>query len=182
MQQLLDWTLKTIRSEESCFSWMEEYRYNWTPLVQSAVLKILDGQTILLVTDENNRWFSRYVLSKINSINSGKPLIPCSSLLSIYPNLSNITSPKDMEIIEDMLDISYPNGYFLWYIGKSNHKFAKIVFRNEENFMWVIDDEISNSFTLKGSDKLLDIKLIQLYKLFDMTIEASLFGKLELNK
>lgn len=182
MQQLLDWTLNTIRSEESCFSWMEEYRYDWTPLVQSAVSKILNGQTILLVTDEDSRWFSRYVLSKINSITSGRPLLPCYALLSIYPNLSDISSAKDIEILEDMLDISYPNGYFLWYVGRSDHKFAKIVFRNEENFMWVIDEEISNSFTLKGSDPLLDIKLIQLYKLFNMTIEASLFGELELEE
>jgi len=182
MQQLLNWTLDTIRSEESCFSWMEEYRYDWTPLVKSAVSKILYGQTILLVTDEENRWFSRYVLSKINSIDSGKPLIPCYPLLSIFPNLSSLSTSKDIDILEDMLDITYPNGYFLWYVGKSDHPFAKIVFRNEENFMWVIDEEIANSFTLKGNDPLLDIKLIQLYKLFNMTIDATIFGELELEE
>ena len=41
MQQLLKWTLQTIREEESSFSWMEEYRYEWAPLVKSAV-----GQSI----------------------------------------------------------------------------------------------------------------------------------------
>ncbi|MBL0721485.1 MAG: hypothetical protein JJV88_02770 [Sulfurovum sp.] len=91
---------------------------DWTPLVKSSTSNILDRQTILLVTDEENRWFSRYVLSKINSINSGRPLLPYYALLSIYPNLSDIS--------------------------------------------------------------ILDIKLIQLYKLFDMTIEASLFSELEL--
>jgi len=181
MQQLLNWTLDTIRSEESCFSWMEEYRYDWTPLVKSAVSKVIDGQTILLVTDEESRWFSRYVLSKINS-NRSRPLIPCYPLLSIFPNLTALSEVKDIEILEDMLDISYPNGYFLWYVGRSNHPFAKIVFRSEENFMWVIDEEISNSFKLKGGDPLLDIKLIQLYKLFNLTIEATMFGEVELEE
>ncbi len=179
MRQLLNWTLETIR-RESCFSWMEEHRYDWTPLVKSAVSKVLEGQTILLITDEENRWFSRYVSTKINSLQSGRPLISCYPLLSFFPNLSTLVSTQEIEILEDMLDISYPNGYFIWYIGRGDHPFTKLVFRNEENFIWMIDDEIQNSFTLRSSDPLLDIKLLQLYKLFNLTIDAALFSELDL--
>jgi len=180
MQQLLNWTLETIRQEESCFSWMEEYRYDWTPLVKSAVSKLLAGQTMLIVTDEESRWFSRYISTKINSLSSGRPLLSCYSLLSVFPNLVSLVTTQEIEILEDMLDISYPNGYFIWYIGKGDHPFTKLVFRSEENFMWVLDEHMPNSFTLRSSDPLLDIKLMQLYKLFNLTIDASLFGELEL--
>jgi len=66
MQKLLTWTLKSIREEDSSFSWMEEYRYEWTPLVKSAVSKIRDGYSVLIITDDENRWFAKYIMSKIN--------------------------------------------------------------------------------------------------------------------
>ena len=79
-----------------------------------------------------------------------------------------------------MLDISYPNGYYIWYIGRGDHPYTKLAYRNDDNFLWVMDEEVQNSFALRSSDPLLDIKLLQLYKLFDMTISASLFGDLDL--
>ncbi len=182
MQQLLNWTLETIRHEESCFSWMEEYRYDWTPLVKSAVSKLLSGQTMLIVTDEESRWFSRYISTRINALDSGRPLLSCYSLLSVFPNLVSMVTTQEIEILEDMLDISYPNGYFIWYIGKGDHPFTKLIFRNDENFMWVLDEQMPNSFALRSSDPLLDIKLLQLYKLFNLTIDAALFGDLDLDE
>jgi hypothetical protein len=43
-----------------------------------------------------------------------------------------------------------------------------------------MDEEVQNSFALRTSDPLLDIKLLQLYKLFDNTLSAALFGDLDL--
>ena len=71
MQQLLKWTLDTIREEESCFSWMEEYRYEWAPLVKSAVSQTLNGKTALIVTDESHEWFGKYI-SNIGYISNGE--------------------------------------------------------------------------------------------------------------
>ena len=79
-----------------------------------------------------------------------------------------------------MLEISYPNGYYIWYIGKGDHPFTKIAYRNDDNFLWLMDEEAQNSFHLRGADPILDIKLLQLYKLFDETLSAVLFGELEL--
>jgi len=113
MQKLLGWTLDTIRQEESDFSWMEEYRYDWAPLIQSATSKIISGQTLLVVTDKENNWFGDYIISKINSISNNRPFLPIYLLKSTFPNLSAINSTQEIELLEDMLDISYPNGYFI---------------------------------------------------------------------
>ena len=66
MQQLLKWTLETIREEESCFSWMEEHRYEWAQLVKSATFQVLEGKTVLVLTDESLKWFGKYILNKVN--------------------------------------------------------------------------------------------------------------------
>lgn len=180
MQKLLDWTLKTIRDEGSDFSWMEEYRYEWSPLVESAVSKIVEGQSVLLLTDNENQWFGDYVAGRINRPQYNRPFLPFYQLKAMFPGISTVINTQEIELLEDMLDISYPNGYFLWYIGCGDHFNTKLAYRNDENFLWIIDEEIQNSFPLRGSDALLDIKLLQLFKLFNQTIDAALFGELDM--
>ena len=180
MQQLLKWTLETIREEESSFSWMEEHRYEWAPLVKSAVSQVIEGKTILVLTDEYRKWFGKYILNGINDLGKNRPLLPFYQLTEAFPNLQGIRSTLEIQMLEDMLDISYPNGYCIWYIGRGDHPYTKLAYRNEDSFLWVMDEEVQNSFLLRSSDALLDIKLLQLYKLFDTTISASLFGDLDL--
>jgi hypothetical protein len=180
MQKLLEWTLKTIRQEDSDFSWMEEYRYEWSPLVEGAISKILQGQSVLIVTDDEFQWFGTYIASRINLLRNDRPLLPFYQLRAIFPNLPGFVSTQEMELLEDMMDISYPNGYFIWYIGSGDHPNTKLVYRSDENFLWTTDEAVQNSFSLRGNDTLLDIKLLQLFKLFNQTIDAALFGELEL--
>jgi len=180
MQQLLKWTLETIRDEESSFSWMEEYRYEWAPLVKSAVSQVVEGKTVLVITDESYKWFGKYILNAINNLGKNRPLLPFYQLTECFPHLQNIHSTQEIQLLEDMLDISYPNGYYIWYIGRGDHPYTKLAYRNDDNFLWVMDEEVQNSFALRSSDPLLDIKLLQLYKLFDMTISSSIFGDLDL--
>ena len=180
MQQLLKWTLETIRDEESSFSWMEEYRYEWAPLVKSAVAQVVEGKTVLVITDESHKWFGTYIVNGINDLNKNRPLLPFYQLTECFPNLQNIHTTQDIQLLEDMLDISYPSGYYIWYIGRGDHPYTKLAYRNDDNFLWVLDEEVQNSFALRSADPLLDIKLLQLYKLFDMTISAALFSDLDL--
>jgi len=180
MQQLLKWTLDTIREEESCFSWMEEYRYEWAPLVKSAVSQSIEGKTVLILTDESRKWFGKYILDSINDLSKHRPLLPFFQLTDCFPNLQNIHNTKDLQLLEDMLEISYPNGYYIWYIGKGNHSYTKLAYRYEDSFLWIMDEEVQNALTLRSSDPLLDIKLLQLCKLFDNTLSAILFGDLDL--
>ena len=180
MQQLLKWTLDTIREEESCFSWMEEYRYEWAPLVKNAVSQVLEGKTVLIITDDSHEWFGNYIVNAVNDLGKYRPLLPFYKLSDNFPHLSNIKATDEIQLLEDMLDISYPNGYYIWYIGRGDHSLTKLAYRNQDNFLWVLDEEVQNSFALRSADPLLDIKLLQLYKLFDMTLSASLFGDLDI--
>ena len=181
MKQLLTWTLDTIREEESSFSWMEEYRYEWAPLVKSAVSQSVEGKTVLVVTDESHKWFGKYILNAVNDLRKNRPLLPFYQLSECFPHLSSLNTTDEMQLLEDMLDISYPNGYYIWYIGRGNHSHSKLAYRCDNSFLWVLDEEVQNAFALRSLDPLLDIKLLQLYKLFDTTLSAVLFGELELD-
>jgi len=178
MQQLLEWTLRTIREERSDFSWMEEFRFDWTPLVRSAVDRIAEGQTVLILTDERREWFGRYILETVNRPGSKRPYFPFYPLESIFPGIRSLEQTHEIELLEDMLSISFPNGYFLWYIGEGDPVYTKLAYRSEENFLWLLDDQVPGSFSLSGTDPLLDIKLLQLYRLFDRTLEAVLFNEI----
>jgi hypothetical protein len=181
MTSLLNWTLDTIREEDSSFSWMEESRYEWVPVVQTAVSKILEGQTILILTDDSRGWFAKYVASKMNNLENERPFIPLYTLKSMFPNLEKMKNTQELELLEDMLEISYPRGYFIWYIGSAESGHTKFTFRNDENLLWIIDGDVPNSFYIRNGGLSLDIRLIQLFKLFNKTIDASLFGEIEIN-
>lgn len=181
MQKLLKWTLETIREEESCFSWMEEYRYEWAPLVKSIVSQVVEGKTVLIVTDQPRKWFSTYVSSNINDMRKNRPFLPFYRLSECFPALQDIQTTQEIQLFEDMLDISYPNGYCIWYIGRGDHPYTKIAYRNDDSFLWILDEEVQNSFALRSSDPLVDIKFLQLFKLFDATLSAVLFSDLDLD-
>jgi len=181
MQQLLEWTLSAIRSENSDFSWMEEFRFDWVPPVKSAVARILEGQTVLVLTDSDREWFAHYIIGSINRPERHRPYVPFYPLEQIFPNLQEIESNQDLQLLEDMLEISFPGGYLLWYIGEGSHRYTKIAYRNETNFLWLLDEQVPGSFTLRRHDPLLDIKLLQLYRLFDRTVEAALFNEVALD-
>jgi len=181
MRQLLDWTLETIRAERSDFSWMEEFRFDWTPLVKSAVSRILEGQTVLLLTDSRREWFARYLLDALNHPECRRPFFPIYPLRAIFPNLETIENTQEIELLEDMLEISFPQGYFFWYIGEGGHPHTKLAYRSEENFLWLLDEQVPGSFPFRSRDPLLEIKMLQLYRLFDRTLEAALFNEIDLD-
>jgi len=180
MPSLLDWTLEAIREEPSEFSWMEERRYDWVPLAKSALERIVEGQAVLVLTDPRRRWFEHYILNAVNAPAKERPFLPIHSLRSVFPHLQEIDTSDRVALLEDMLEIAYPQGYFLWYIGEGSHPYTKIAYRNEENFLWLINEEVAGSFVLSDTDPLLDIKLLQLYRLFDTSIEATLYGQVEI--
>ena len=181
MTPILNWTLDAIREEDSSFSWMEECRYEWVPIIQSAVQKILEGQSILILTDESRGWYAKYIASKINNLTNERPFLPVYTLKSMFPNLDKMRNTEELDLLEDMLDISYPNGYFIWYIGSAESIYTKFVFRNDENLLWIIDGDVPNSFYLRNGSTSLDIKLIQLFKLFNKSIDAALFNEVSLD-
>jgi hypothetical protein len=180
MQNLLRWTLDAIRDDEADMSWMEERRFDWVPVIQNGLSHVLNGRTIILVTDYDRKWFSQYVINSLNTATTDRPLIPIMDIETIYPHFDGIRTAEQFQMLEDMLSLSFSGGYFFWYVGKASDKRREIASREDDNFLWVFDEHVQNAFTLHSYDKLLDIKLLHLYRLFEKTLGASLFGEIDL--
>lgn len=180
MNKFLKWTLGSIRKDGSMMSWMEEKRFEWVPLAASILENILEGRTIILITDEPRDWFSDYVLKTINATHKNRPFLPVISMKTFFPNVNQIKTNQDIELLENMLSQSFVNGYTFFYVGKSNDIKMQLAKRCNNSFMWVFDEHIQNSFYLSSADEMLDIKLIQLFLLLDRSIDAVLFAEVSL--
>ncbi len=174
---MLKWTLDTIRKDGSYFSWMEERRLEWVPLVTSRLKLLLEGKTFIVLTDAKRDWFCEYILTTINKKTNERPYLPFVSLKAFFPNLQNIKTKDDVEFLEDMLSIAFPNGYVFFYIGQSNNLSSQIAKKRDDSLMWIMDEQIQNSFFLSSKDEYLDIKLIQLCGLLDKSINALLYAE-----
>lgn len=181
MQKFLKWTLDYIRKDGSMMNWMEEKRFEWVPLNVSMLKNLMNGHTVIIVVDDDREWFCDYMLSDLNKFSKNRPLLPFVALKSLYPNLSTMKTKNDIELLEDMLMQVFPQGYTYFYIGKNNNIKMQIAKRRDNSFIWVMDEQLQNSFFLSSSDNNLDIKLIQLYKLLDKSIDALLFAEVDFN-
>jgi hypothetical protein len=173
------WSLDAIRAEGGSLSWLEEYRFEWSKTTAFALEQILNGKTVILITDEKRKWLEHYILSAINSISLERPLVPIISIESIYPHYNNISGGEMIDMLDDMIALSYKNDYFFWYIGKGDDKRSDIAKRIDESYFWIFDEDFNNAFTLKSYDPVLDIKLLQLYRLFDASLSATMFGEVD---
>ncbi len=179
MQNFLKWTLESIRKDGSLMSWMEEKRLEWVPLVATMLNKMLQGNTFVILTDKDREWFEQYIISSVNKKEKNRPFIPFISLKSFFPSINTIKTKDDLMLLEDLLKVSFPAGYTFFYVGKSDDLKFQIAKSKNDSFLWVMDEEVQNSFHLRSSDEMLDIKLIQLFRLLDKSIDAFLFGEVK---
>ncbi len=177
------WSLDAIREEGSSFSWLEEQRFDWTTTTAHAIEQILNGKTILLIVDESRKWLEEYILSSINNISIiDRPLLPIVSIDSIYSHYNRVSGGEMIDIVDDMISLSYKDDYLFWYIGKGDDKRSDIAKRRDSSYFWIFDEEFQNSFTLKSYDKILDIKLLQLCRLFNLSLNAAMFGEVDVRQ
>ena len=87
-----------------------------------------------------------------------------------------------MRLVKDMLNISFPNGYCFWYIGRGQNHRLSLAKASTNSYLWLLDDERPNSFGLRSSDETLDFKLLQMYRLYNKTLNAALFGEVALDR
>jgi hypothetical protein len=179
MSDFAQWSLDAIREEGGSLSWLEEHRFEWSKTTAYALEQILNGKTIVLITDEKRKWFENYILSSINGLMLERPLIPIISIDNIYTHYNNVSGGEMIDIIDDMISLSYKDDYFFWYIGKGDDKRSDIAKRKDESYFWIFDEDFNNAFTLKSYDPVLDIKLLQLYRLFDASLNATMFGEVD---
>jgi hypothetical protein len=175
MQELLDWTIRTIRNDDIISSGLEEKKYNWVPLASVVVNKIINHEySVIVVTDTKREWFGEYIMSKINS-NRSRPYLPFYD----FKNYTKTIDSNSVNSIKDILHHSFGDNYLIWYIGAGNHPRALLPKTTKGSFMWITDEEIQNSFYIQEDAKV-DIKFLELFRLFDKTLEAVMFSEVEL--
>jgi hypothetical protein len=183
LQEFTNWTVKTIREDKYIGSWMEERKFDWIPLVSKTISNVIDNsKTILVISDEKRDWLLKYILININKDTNLRPLLPILDFNCISHDFKNISLESNIELIRDMLDIAFPNGYIFWYIGKSHNKKAVLPKMSNNSFLWLLDENVPNSFFMKSADEALDMKFLQLYRLFDKTLNAVLFAQIAIDK
>ena len=175
------WSLDAIRQEGATLSWLEEQRFDWTTTTAYALEQILNGKTIILITDEKRKWLEHYILHNMNVNTMERPPIAIISIDSIYPHFNTVSGGEMIDMVDDMISQSYKNDYFFWYIGKGEDKRSDIAKRQDNSYFWIFDEDFNNAFRLKSYDNSLDIKLLQLYKLFDASLNATMFGEVDAN-
>jgi len=179
MLDFAQWSLDAIREEEGSLSWLEEERFEWSKTTAYALEQILEGKTIILITDEKRKWFEKYILDTLNSDSFERPLVPIISIDSVYTHFNQINGGEMIDIVDDMISLAYKEDYFFWYIGRGEDKRSDIAKRRDNSYFWIFDEDFNNAFKLKSFDAYLDIKLLQLYKLFDKSLNATMFGEVD---
>ena len=165
---LSNWTLDAIRSSDFdgiTMKWLEERRSEWVGLLGLRLRYFLNGASFVLI---------------INKANLARPFLPFISLHSLYPRINEINIKDELALLQDMLSISFPNGYMYFYVGKGSSKLSLIAKSSNNSYMWLFDEQAQNSFYLNSQDNFLDIKLLSLFKLFDKSLNEILLGRVSL--
>jgi hypothetical protein len=181
MQTFAQWSLDAIREEGAGLSWLEEQRFDWTTTLSQALGQILEGKVLIIITDEKRKWFETYILSTINSVSVERPLIPIISVESLYQHYNTISGGEMIDLLDDMISLSYSDNYFFWYIGKGDDKRADLAKRKDSSYFWIFDEDFHSAFTLKSYDPILDIKLLQLFRIFNASLNATMFGEVDVS-
>ena len=174
----IDWILQTIREDNALGNWLEELRFTFSPIGENILHSIENGISVLVITDDNRKWFEEYISLSINN-KPDRPLLPFIKFDTIIQNNHLLNSEENISLVKDMLSIAFPNGYIVWYIGISNTKQASLAKSVDDSFMWVMDEELPNSIFFSSKDAVLDMKLLELFRLFDKSISATLYGELD---
>ncbi len=177
---LVRWTFDEINKDRERFAWLEPKRVEWSLLLAVKLRNLLDGVSFLFFTDSDREWFGEYLLKKINPRNNHRPILPFFNIRTLYPRVDEITSMEDFALVDDLLSLSFPNGFVYFYVGKPAGRFVQFVRSHDNSYLWLLDEVDENGFTLSSTDEWLDVKLLSLFSIFDKSINAALFGKLDI--
>ena len=145
MQDLSSWVVQTLRNDASHPTWLEERKFEWIPLLKSALQRIFNGESLILVTDYDREWFMHYVVQSINR-SSNRPYVPVIAIDTLFPGIDRISHKDEMEIalIHDYLNTIFANRYCFWYVGRNDALRAKLVLSQEDRFLWMFDTSLQN--------------------------------------
>lgn len=183
MESLRDWMLRTIREENNnglMSGWLEEELNKWTPLVSATLTSLLNGVSFIILCDTPRAWLKTYILQNINHPSKNRPYMPFFGMENLEVLLGNERKNLDnLKLAEGMLDLAYRD-YAFFYIGRREGMSAELAISNDNSFLWLLDEDLSNAFYLNSTHPMLDFRLLQLYKIFDKTLSALIAGKITL--
>jgi hypothetical protein len=180
MTSFLDWALNTIRADDGLGSWLEEDRFEWAPDAVNAISKLLNGTVLLIVTDKERDWLRQYIMQNINHKRRDRPFLPVIDVKYFLNDLDSIKTSTDLDMAKDVLNVAFPNGHICWYIGSRDDNRARLLKTSDDSYSWYIDEDVQNKFNVSPIDPILDIKLLQFYRVFDKAINAMLFGEIDI--
>ena len=157
--------------------WIEERRFEWVPLAHTAISHLMNGTALVVITDREREWFGKYLITMMNRVDQNRPFLPIFLAYGLFAHLDRVSSKESLDLVSDLFSLSFKS-HILWYIGKSDDIRSALAKKREDSFMWIMDEEVQNSFFLRSADELLDIKLMHLARLFDKTTDAVMFGEL----
>jgi hypothetical protein len=179
VNELLQWTLDTVRADSFALGWLEERRFEWAPLAHNCLQSLMAGQPVVIVTDNERAWFADYIVSGINKRSKNRPVLPIFSLRAMAAGIENSPDKNGFGDYLDMMDIALKD-YIFWYVGRFDDKMASLAKKRDDSFLWIFDERLQNSFYIRSFDDLLDFKLLGMARLFDKTIDAVMFGDIVL--
>lgn len=163
-------------------SWFEEQRFEWTPAIANTMDQMMGGKSLILITDQDRKWFAHYITASLNKRSPDRPMIPIVCIDALYPHYDHMSGGESIDMLSDMLDITFKGEYVFWYIGKGDDHRADIAKRSTNSLLWIMDERFQNALVLRSHDPLIDIKLLQLYRLFDKTLSSVLFGEINVRE
>ncbi len=169
-----NWTLQLIRKDGIALGWLEEKRFDWCAIAYQFIDNIINGYTIVLCTDTKRQWFCEYILQAINT-NTGRPLIPIFNIYHMLPKCNDM----NVELVEDMLEVAFGDKYAIWYVGHINHILYRLAMDSKNNFIWTFDSSLNKAFNIGSQESDCDIRLLQLFKVLNTTIDAMMFNEIE---
>lgn len=179
MQNISDWLLSVVREHDRkgvMAGWIEEKRFLILPDMARTIRHLIDGGTIIVLTDDAREWFAKYIILHINQPHIKRPFFPIVQISHLHnmidSNSQNHTN--GLALIYNMLDMMYSNYMFL-YIGKKNTR-ANFIKEEKNGWQWLIDE--NGIFDQK--DEHLDYKLLSLFKIFDKAILAAMLNQVSL--
>ena len=180
MQNINDWLLTTIREDEKkgvMSGWIGEKRFLLLPNMARIITHIINGGSLIVLTDNTHQWFGEYITQHINQPHKGRPFFPIVQIAHLHDMIdSNAQGDmKGFKLIDNMLEMMYAN-YKIWYIGKKTMR-ANFAKERGDGWYWIFDEnDIFNP-----TDEYLDYKLLILFKLFDRAIQAAMLNKISLD-
>lgn len=170
--------IKRIIQDDPSFAWLNEQKERVALLFSQNLRSMLDGKAFVIVTDENSEWYEKYFLQKINENTSERPFLPFYSLKNLYSNFANLKSKDEILLVDDLLNLTFANGFIYFYIGAKNSPRFELIRNNENTFLWILGENSDESlFSIGGSGVDLDIKLLKIYEIFDKSVNVSLFDE-----